>query len=142
MQAVALQVNRLAASNVVPVAAAPVGPLQSPLNDLLLRYMHAHDTATPMPAGLDGPWLGTEPAPLRPLGRKDVDKPGKYGGSDDDWLQYSRTFQQFLDRNDSPYNRWSAVLKKIEGQKGQTISKAMGEAWAVEFWLGEITLWK
>ena len=48
---------------------------------------------------------------LKRLDRKDVDKPGKYGGNADHWLQWSKSFKKFLKRQDT---RWPAILDAVE----------------------------
>ena len=62
-------------------------PLQQAGQDAWLKYAQAHGPGAPMPAGLPGPWTGTGAAPLKPIHYKDIEKPDKYGGSVDDWLQ-------------------------------------------------------
>ena len=59
--------------------------------------------------------------PLKPINPKDVEKPDKYDSSGG-WLEWSKTFVRFLDRNDAPHFRWSALLKKIEGLKGRLVT--------------------
>jgi len=51
-----------------------------------------------------------EEAVLKRLDRKDVDKPGKYGGNADHWLKWSKAFKKFLERQDT---RWPAILDAV-----------------------------
>ena len=86
-------------------------PLQQPGKDAWLKYAQAHGPGAPMPAGLPGPWASTRAAPLNPIHPKDVSKPKKYGGNTDDWLQWSKTFKQFLDGKDP---RWERLLDDVK----------------------------
>ena len=114
MQAMMEEIKRLAAEPEPQAAAAttaPPDPLQQPGMDAWLKYAQVHGPGAPMPTGLSGPWVGTSAAPLQPIHPKDVSKPEKYGGSTDDWLQWSKSFKQFLDGKD---RRWEPLLDEVD----------------------------
>ena len=114
MQAMMEEIKRLAAEPEPQAAAAttaPPDPLQQPGMDAWLKYAQVHGPGAPMPTGLSGPWVGTSAAPLQPIHPKDVSKPEKYGGNTDDWLQWSKSFKQFLDGKD---RRWEPLLDEVE----------------------------
>lgn len=70
----------------------------------------------------------------KPLDRKDVDKPGKYGGNAETWLQWSRTFKKFLRRQDA---RWTTLLDKIEGKKGVPVTWEDEVLWSEQAQVGD-----
>ena len=88
-----------------------------------------------MPAGLPGPWASTGAAPLNPIHPKDVSKPEKYGGNTDDWLQWSKTFKQFLDGKDP---RWERLLDEVEKLRGKPVKSINEKDWEVQLALGRI----
>ena len=81
-------------------------------------------------------------APLRPIHPKDIEKPEKYDTVADGWLEWSKGFLNFLDRNDSPHNRWSALLKQVEALKGRPITSQDEADWQSSLGIGNIANWK
>ena len=92
-----------------------------------------------MPAGLPGPWASTGAAPLNPIHPKDVSKPEKYGGNTDGWLQWSKTFKQFLDGKDP---RWERLLDEVEKLRGKLVKSINEKDWEVQLALGPINQFK
>lgn len=88
--------------------------------------MQTLGAAAPMPTRLAGTWTGPGAAPLRPIHPKDVDKPEKYGGSVDDWLQWSTTFKQFLDGKDP---RWEPLLEEVKKLRSKPVMGVSEQNW-------------
>ena len=81
----------------------------------------------------------TDAAPLQPIHPKDINKPEKYSGNVDDWLQWSKSFKQFLDSKDP---RWEQLLNEIEMLRGKPV-KAINEfAWVEKLGLGNVVQFK
>ena len=82
------------------------------------------------------------PAPFKPIHHKDIAKPDVYNGDPDKWLKWCKNFKRFLDRNDQPHNRWSALLNKVEELRGKLVATADDDRWAVELQLGPVGQWR
>ena len=93
-------------------------------------------------AGIAVAQPGQTAPPLRPIHPKDIEKPEKYDLTGDGWLEWSRHFVRFLDRNDAPHYRWAALLKSIEGLKGKPVTASDEATWAADLELGAIGEWK
>ena len=83
-------------------------------------------------AGIAVAQPGQTAPPLRPIHPKDIEKPEKYDLTGDGWLEWSRHFVRFLDRNDAPHYRWTALLKSIEGFKGKPVTASDEATWAAD----------
>ena len=76
---------------------------------------------------------------LRPIHPKDIKRLEEYDTVTDGWLEWSRGFINFLDRND---NRWSSLLKQVEALQGRPITPQDEAAWQYSIGLGNIADWK
>ena len=124
-----------------PPAPAPTSQPQPQTEppDAWQRYKQAADNANAQP-GAAAPPLSAPP--LRPINPKDVEKPEKFDSTGDGWLEWSKAFTRFLDRNDAPNCRWSSLLKAIESLKGRPITAQDEVAWEAQLGLGNISDWK
>ena len=164
--------KELTAARTAPTAAARVDPMQQPDADAWAAYRisaaSGQGVAPATPPGYPsagagavvpltassglGPIaaVGQFPAsggigaiaPLRPIHPKDIEKPEKYDTVADGWLEWSKGFLNFLDRNDSPHNRWSALLKQVEAFKGRPITSQDEADWQNSLGIGNIADWK
>ena len=164
--------KELTAARTAPTAAARVDPMQQPDADAWAAYRISAASgqgvapATPPgypsagagavvpltassgfgPIAAVGQFLASGGigaiAPLRPIHPKDIEKPEKYDTVADGWLEWSKGFLNFLDRNDSPHNRWSALLKQVEALKGRPITSQDEADWQSSLGIGNIANWK
>ena len=145
--------KELTMAKMAPTAAAHMDPMQQPYADAWAAYRvsvaSGQGAAPATPPGYPSagagaavpPAYGTA-APLRPIHPKDIERLEKYDIVADGWLEWSRGFINFLDRNDSPHNRWSVLLKQLEALKGQPVTSQDEAVWQSNIGFGNIADWK
>ena len=86
-----------------------------------------------------GPTAAGGAVRLRPIHPKDIKRLEEYDTVTGGWLEWSRGFINFLDRNDS---RWSSLLKQVEALQGRPITPQDEAAWQYSIGFGNIADWK